>query len=135
MAMRALEKVPQAPATIAPVVASVVERSKPELLKGGQGGASEKSSGMGDVVRSLVAAVPTPAVALPAAVKTVEQGKSEPPKVDQQFTFSPSLAVTVNGDVKDPARLASELMPHIQQKLEEFSRQAASRQLLDVPHV
>lgn len=135
MAMRALEKVPQVPASIAPVVSRAVEQSKPELLKGGQGESSDKSSGMGDVVRSLVAAVPQPTVALPVAAKAVEQSKPEPPKVDQQFTFSPSLSVTVNGDVKDPGRLASELMPHIQQKLEEFSRQAASRQLLDVPHV
>jgi len=123
MAMRALEGASQQSGVAAPMVAKVIERSKPEVLKGVQGESSDKSSGMGDVVRSLVAAVPPPAVALPVAAKATEQGKPEPPKVDQQFTFSPSLAVTVNGDVKDPARLASELMPHIQQKLEEFSRQ------------
>ena len=101
-------------------------------------GASQQSgvaAPMGDVVRSLVASVPPPSVALPVAAKAVEQGKSEPPKVDQQFTFSPSLAVTVNGDVKDPARLASELMPHLQRQMEDYSRQAASRQLLDAAHV
>lgn len=135
MAMRALEKVPQVPASIAPVVSRVVEQSKPEVLRGGQGESSDKSSGMGDVVRSLVAAVPPPAVALPSAAKAVEQSKPEPPKVDQQFTFAPSVALTVNGDVKDPEQLVNVLMPRIQQKLEEFGRQAASRQLLDVPHV
>lgn len=28
------------------------------------------------------------------------------------MTFSPSLQITVNGDVKNPADLAGELMPH-----------------------
>ncbi|RMQ45921.1 Tail tape measure protein [Pseudomonas cichorii] len=88
----------------------------------------------GDVVRSMES-VSAPAQALPAIVKAAEQSKPEPPKVDQRFTFSPNIPVSVQGDVKDPAQLAREIAPYLKQQFDEFSRQAAARQMFDTPDV
>ena len=92
---------------------------------------------MGDVVRSMAVAKPA-AEAVPAILKAPEaskpEPKPEPPKIDQQFTFSPALSVTVQGDVKDPAQLARDLSPHLQRLFDDFSRQAAARQMFDAPH-
>jgi len=43
--------------------------------------------------------------------------------------------VTVQGDVKDPRQLAQEMMPHMRQLFEEFSREQARRNLFDAPHI
>ncbi|SED12408.1 Phage-related minor tail protein [Pseudomonas saponiphila] len=88
---------------------------------------------MGQVVRSMEAAAPSAAV--PAMLKAPEPAKALPPKVDQQFTFSPTIPITVNGDVKDPAQLAREVEPHLRRMFDEYGRQAAARQLSDEPHV
>ncbi|AZC23238.1 phage tail tape measure protein [Pseudomonas sessilinigenes] len=88
---------------------------------------------MGQVVRSM-AGTESP-VATPAMIKPPELAKPLPPKVDQQFSFAPALSVTVQGDVKDPAQLARELTPHLRLQFDEYSRQAAARQLSDEPHV
>jgi phage tail tape-measure protein len=90
--------------------------------------------GVGAVVRSMenVPAAPVTAAALMSstAAKTPEW-----PKVDQQFTFAPAPVITVQGDVKDPAQLAQELMPHLRRQFEDFTREARARQLFDAPHV
>lgn len=88
---------------------------------------------MGQVVRSMGAA--TPVSAVPSMLKAPDPAKSVAPKVDQQFTFSPTIPVTVQGDVKDPAQVAREIEPHLRRMFDEFSRQAAARQLSDEPHV
>ena len=87
---------------------------------------------MGQVVRSMGTAAPSAAV--PAMLKVPEPAK-QVPKVDQQFAFSPSLQVTVQGDVKDPAQVAREVEPYMRRMFDEYSRQAAARQLSDEPHV
>lgn len=87
---------------------------------------------MGQVVRSMGAA--SPPAAVPAMLKAPEPAK-QVPKVDQQFAFSPSLQVTVQGDVKDPAQVAREVEPYMRRMFDEYSRQAATRQLSDEPHV
>ncbi|MDP9533992.1 phage tail tape measure protein [Pseudomonas protegens] len=87
---------------------------------------------MGQVVRSMGTAAPSAAV--PAMLKAPEPAK-QVPKVDQQFTFAPTLPITVQGDVKDPAQVAREVEPHLRRMFDEFSRQAAARQLSDEPHV
>lgn len=98
----------------------------------------QPAANMGDVVRSMAVAKPA-AEAVPAILKAPEaskpEPKPEPPKIDQQFTFSPALSVTVQGDVKDPAQLARDLSPHLQRLFDDFSRQAAARQMFDAPHV
>lgn len=97
-------------------------------------GDAKPSAAPGDVVKAMAAVAPAP-LALPAVVKAAEQSKPEPTKVDQQFTFSPNMPVNVQGDVKDPAQLARDIAPFLQRQFEEFSRQAAARQLFDAPHV
>ncbi|WP_407596996.1 phage tail tape measure protein [Pseudomonas aeruginosa] len=88
---------------------------------------------LGDVSRSL--AVAPAAAAAPAVLSAVSPAKSEPPRIDQQWTFAPSIPVNVQGDVKDPRQLAQELMPHLQRMFEDFSREQARRNLFDAPHV
>ncbi|MDD1020711.1 phage tail tape measure protein [Pseudomonas sp. TNT2022 ID1048] len=87
---------------------------------------------MGQVVRSMGTA--SPSAAVPAMLKAPEPAK-QVPKVDQQFAFSPSLQVTVQGDVKDPAQVAREVEPYMRRMFDEYSRQTAARQLSDEPHV
>lgn len=88
---------------------------------------------LGDVSRSLASA-PTAAVA-PAVLSAGVAAKPEPPRIDQQWQFSPTVGVTVQGDVKDPRQLAQEMMPYMRQLFEEFSREQARRNLFDAPHV
>ncbi|MFG0827098.1 phage tail tape measure protein [Pseudomonas sp. CJQ_7] len=115
MAVRELQKVPQLPPSIAPVVSQVVKG-------GGEPGA------MGDVVRSLVASVQPPAAALPAAAKAAEKAKPEPAKVDQSFTFAPNMPVVVHGDVKDPNQIVREAEQALRVMFEGFQREVAARQ-------
>ncbi|NUU35154.1 phage tail tape measure protein [Pseudomonas sp. C2B4] len=105
-----------------------------KLFGGDDADKGSKPAGLGDVTRSLAEATPAPATA-PVLAKVVEASKAAPPKVDQQFTFSPTIGVTVQGDVKDPARLAAELAPHLQRQFDDFARQAAARQMSDEPHI
>ncbi|WP_433770916.1 phage tail tape measure protein [Pseudomonas putida] len=93
-----------------------------------------KAAAPGDVTRSLADATPVPASA-PVLAKAVEAPKATAPQIDQKFTFSPTIGVTVQGDVKDPAQLARELAPYLQRQFDDFARQAAARQLSDEPHV
>jgi hypothetical protein len=88
---------------------------------------------LGDVSRSL--AVTPAAAAAPAVLSAVSPAKSEPPRIDQQWTFAPSIPVNVQGDVKDPRQLAQELMPHLLRMFEDFSREQVRRNLFDAPHV
>lgn len=97
-------------------------------------GSRDGTNAPGDVVKSMATASPSPE-SIPAIAKAAEQNKPAAPKIDQQFTFSPTIPVTVQGDVKDPAQLARELAPYLQRPFEEFSRQASARQLFDQPDV
>ncbi|WP_350649084.1 phage tail tape measure protein [Pseudomonas sp. HY13-MNA-CIBAN-0226] len=90
---------------------------------------------MGDVPRSLsapLAKAPAPSL---AALAAVPSAKAVPARVDQQWTFAPSMPVTVQGDVKDPRQLAQELFPHMREQFEAFSRQQSRRSLFDEPHL
>jgi phage tail tape-measure protein len=75
----------------------------------------------------------------PEVAKPAEPTPPVPPKVEQAFSFSPQVSITVQGDVKDPAQLARDLEPHLRQLMESFSRDVAARQassqLFDSPHV
>lgn len=88
---------------------------------------------LGDVARALA----TPAPIKPAAVviQPKEPVKPAPTKVDQQFQYSLSMPVTVQGDVKDPQRLAQDLMPYMQRMMADAAKQNASNQLFDEPHL
>ncbi|MCO7608614.1 phage tail tape measure protein [Pseudomonas chlororaphis] len=117
---------------IPPVLGDIARSFKagpaPLMLK-----APESAKPLGQVVRSMAGTESS--VATPAMFKAPELVKPSPPKVDQQFSFAPAISVTVQGDVKDPAQLARELTPHLRLQFDEYSRQAAARQLSDEPHV
>lgn len=87
----------------------------------------------GDVVRSITAE-PVPPAVMPVIAKAAEL-KPERPNVEQSLTFAPNMPVTVQGDVKDPAALARELLPHLQRMFDDLGRQAQARQLSDEPHI
>ncbi len=87
---------------------------------------------LGDVARSL--AVPVPTKPATVAIQPKEPEKPVPAKVDQQFQYSLSMPVTVNGDVKDPQRLAQDLMPHMQRMMADAAKQNATK-LYDEPHL
>ncbi|KTC38021.1 phage tail protein [Pseudomonas sp. ABAC61] len=117
---------------VPPVLGDIAKSFKtgpaPLMLK-----APESAKPLGQVVRSM-AGTESP-VSTPAMLKAPELVKPAPPKVDQQFSFAPNLQVQVQGDVKDPAQLAREVEPHLRRMFDEYSRQAAARQLSDEPHV
>ena len=88
---------------------------------------------MGDVARSL--ATGPSAAAVPALLSAGAAAKPDPARIEQAWTFAPTMPVTVQGDVKDPRQLAQEMMPYMRQLFEEFSREQSRRNLFDAPHV
>lgn len=87
----------------------------------------------GDVVRSLAS---PPASSTPAAVSLMAVPPKPPaPKIEQKVDISAPIQVTVQGDVKDPAQLARELRPYIEQQQREITQQLESRKLYDDAHV
>ena len=87
---------------------------------------------LGDVARSL--AVSAPAKSAAVAIQPKEPEKPVPAKVDQQFQYSLNMPVTVQGDVKDPQRLAQDLMPHMRLMMADAAKQNAAK-LYDEPHL
>lgn len=74
---------------------------------------------------------PIPAMMAPIKAAT----PSGPPKVEQQNTFSPVFQITVQGDAKDPQKLAQEMMPEIQRMMSGMAQQSARSSNYDEPHV
>ncbi|MBA1187970.1 phage tail tape measure protein [Pseudomonas entomophila] len=97
---------------------------------------AQPPAALGDLVREM--AMP-PAQSAAVLAKAPAPAKAVAPKVEQLFEFKPSLQITVQGDVKDPAQLARELEPHMRSQWEAFAREVAARQastqLFDAPHV
>jgi len=94
-------------------------------------GAAPQGPALGDVARAMAVQAPTKAA---VAIQPKAPEKPAPTKVDQQFQYSLSMPVTVQGDVKDPQRLAQDLMPHMQRMMADAAKQNASK-LYDEPHV
>jgi len=99
----------------------------------------DKGAAPGDVARSIAAAAPAPTA--PVVAQALEQAKpkSEPPKVDQQFSYMPNMPITVQGDAKDPQQLFRSLEGLIRNSWDTWSRENLARQaagqLFDEPHV
>ena len=98
------------------------------------------AAGLGEAVRELAKApAPVLPVPEPKPVKVPEPAKVPAPKVEQSFTFAPSIKLDVRGDVKDPEQVVRELEPPLRRLFEAFQREVASRmssaQLFDQPHV
>ncbi|MGE1094713.1 phage tail tape measure protein [Pseudomonas zeae] len=94
--------------------------------------AAQQGPVLGDVARSMAVTAPLKSAAL--AIQHKEPEKPVPAKVDQQFQYSLSMPVTVQGDVKDPQTLAQDLLPHMQRMIEGAAKQNAAK-LYDEPHV
>lgn len=87
----------------------------------------------GDVVRSLAS---PPASSTPAAVSLMAVPPKPPaPRIEQKVDINAPLHLTVQGDVKDPAQLARELQPYLDQHQREITQQLESRKLYDDAHV
>ena len=87
---------------------------------------------LGDAARSLAVSSPTKSAAV--AIQPKEPDKPLPAKVDQKFEYSLTMPITVQGDVKDPQRLAQDLMPHMQLMMADAAKQNAAK-LYDEPHL
>lgn len=90
-----------------------------------------------------MAATPVPPnLAPPVAASTtlpVPKAATTPvakaPAVPQEVNFSPTLQITVKGDVKDPRQLANELMPHLKRLFQQFQQQNQRAAWFDGAHV
>ena len=133
----AMAKAPPAPAAELPAAVAAVEKAKPEAPVIGAAvakappapDAPAQGAAPGAVVRALdrESPPPAPAAAIPAAVAAAEKVKPEPAKVDPSFTFSPSISLTVHGDVKDPNQIVREAEQALRAMWEGFQRETASR--------
>jgi len=94
--------------------------------------AAQQGPVLGDVARSMAVTAPLKSAAL--AIQPKELEKPVPAKVDQQFQYSLSMPVTVQGDVKDPQALAQDLMPHMQRMMADAAKSNAAK-LYDEPHL
>lgn len=97
-------------------------------------------AGLGELVRDMVAKSAPAAPRMPDLVQPAKVAAPVPaPKVDQSFTFAPSIPINVTGDVKDPAELLRELESGVRRLFDgwqrELSARTASTQLFDQPHV
>jgi TP901 family phage tail tape measure protein len=93
---------------------------------------ASQAPAMGDAARSLAVSAPIKSAAV--AIQPKETEKPAPAKVDQKFEYSLSMPVTVQGDVKDPQRLAQDLMPHMRLMMADAAKQNAAK-LYDEPHL
>ncbi|MFP5426352.1 MAG: phage tail tape measure protein [Gammaproteobacteria bacterium] len=104
---------------------------KPEAV------ASKAPPAPGDVVREIVQATP-PAPSVPEIAKAAAP-KTEAPKIDQSFAYSPSMSFTIEGDARDPDRLFGLLESRLRGSWEQWERERSSRQaatqLFDAAHV
>jgi hypothetical protein len=69
-----------------------------------------------------------------AAMKSVTQStpvNAKPAQTTSQNTFSPTVQVTVNGDVKDPRQVANEIMPHLRRMFEQEQSRSANGVMFD----
>lgn len=116
---------PLSPAASGSPKLSAMQRLLPEREADG--------AALGDVTRSLAAPTPPSVPALLAPVPAAT--KSEAPKVEQRIDIQAPLHITVQGDVKDPAQMARELRPFIEQQMQQATQQLQNRKLYDEPHV
>ncbi|MDM2732966.1 phage tail tape measure protein [Citrobacter sp. Cy070] len=85
---------------------------------------------------SAAVSPPTSAANTPAPiVRPATTPAVKAPPVPQQLSFSPTLQITVKGDVKDPRQLANELLPHLKTLFEQFQQKAQRAAWYDGAHV
>lgn len=119
-----------APAAASPTGPSV---ATPSVLQTLLPERADDAAVMGDVARSLSTPAPLSVPALLAPPPAA--AKSEPSKFEQRVEISAPLHITVQGDAKDPAQMARELRPFIEQQMQQATQQLQNRKLYDEPHV
>ncbi|MGV8899993.1 MAG: phage tail tape measure protein [Burkholderiaceae bacterium] len=79
----------------------------------------------------------SPAVAAPSSLLAAPIAKpaTAAPVLQQSAVFSPTLTVTVQGDVKDPRQVAADLMPHLKRMFADFQAQQSRSGLYDAAHI
>ncbi|CAM4057601.1 hypothetical protein CCOS865_04405 [Pseudomonas reidholzensis] len=87
---------------------------------------------LGEAARSLVQPAEQPALATAATASVPVAAPAAP--INQQFTFTANMPVTVNNSLDDPVTL-QRLEAIARRQLEELMRQARSVQLLETPHI
>ncbi|MFJ3259830.1 phage tail tape measure protein [Pseudomonas sp. NPDC086581] len=87
---------------------------------------------LGEVVRAMSAAPPPPVSLL---VQPAPAEQSQPREQHQTNTFAPQVAITVQGDVKDPRAMANDLMPHLQRMFADYQAQQQANSLFDAPNL
>ncbi|WP_372822201.1 phage tail tape measure protein [Pseudomonas parafulva] len=80
----------------------------------------------GEVVRDLVATTP-PAASAAHVASAATPPKPPAPKVDQAFSFAPSVSLVVQGDVKDPAQVVRSAETTLRGMWEGWQRDAGAR--------
>jgi len=146
--VKPMVKLAQQPAAPVPLVVPVVvdnrerlpvaERASPDARPAAPVPTAPPS--LGEVVREMAKATP-PAPRMPEAkpAKAPTPAKAPAPKVEQSFTFAPSIKLDVHGDVKDPEQVVRELEPSLRRLWEAFQREVSARmssaQLFDQPHI
>lgn len=89
--------------------------------------------GLGAAAREM--ATPVMETPSPLLVKPVEAEKPAPKEIRQTNTFAPHLAITVQGDVKDPHELANQLMPYLQRMQADAQARQQADSLFDAPNL
>ncbi|MBA6089329.1 phage tail tape measure protein [Pseudomonas monteilii] len=138
------EALREAPAKSTPAPVSIDNRERKPAAAGVSPQAIPRPdtlpAGLGDLVRDMVAKSAPPPPRMPDLVQPAKVSAPPPaPKVDQSFTFAPSIPINVTGDVKDPTELLRELESGVRRLFDgwqrEVSARTASTQLFDQPHV
>ncbi|EKT4568618.1 phage tail tape measure protein [Pseudomonas putida] len=132
-------------AKAAPMAPLVLVEPSPKVAQGAPAQVppqpAPRSDGLGDVVRGMAAKAKasTPRLPEPAKPEKVATAKPPAPKVDQVFTFSPSIKVDVHGDVKEPEQVVREIEAPLRRLFEDWKREAEARmasvRLYDQPHI
>jgi len=144
--MKLGETVREVPAKSAPVPVVIDSRERRPVAEGVSPPAVPQlaalPAGFGEVVRDMVAKlapVPPRMPELAQPAKAAAPVAVSAPKVDQAFSFSPTIRIDVHGDVKDPSQVVREIESPLRRLFEAWQREASARmasaQLFDQPHV
>ncbi|MBH3553074.1 phage tail tape measure protein [Pseudomonas aeruginosa] len=91
--------------------------------------------GSGGLFGGSPPAEPAKPAVLPVTAVVAEPAKPAPVPVKQEFSFSPNISLTVQGDAKDPQALLQAIMPELRRQLADFAGQMQRVSLFDEPNV
>ncbi len=91
--------------------------------------------GSGGLFGGSAPAEPAKPAVPPVTAVVAEPAKPAPVPVKQEFSFSPNISLTVQGDAKDPQALLQAIMPELRRQLADFAGQMQRVSLFDEPNV